>query len=349
MNNLMTQSWVIDKNTGFTRLATAQDLEQGRRDAFGAPGGPPAADDEEGEEEKGPGMDLTEFDTKVAEVRKDMESIATAISSLASLHQEAKAAVRSASVVALHKRMDDDVGTISRLAKAIRQKIESLQEDNVANRKYPRCGAGSATDRHRTSVTMTLGKKLKDLMGEFMDLRNRMAEDHRSTVERRVYIVTGEQLPSEDVDRIIETGQSENFLQAAVSAQGQTAAMKDVVAEIQERHNAVQDITQQLQELHQMFLDMATMVEAQGEMLDSIESHVGEAVEQTSTAKQQLQTAVVIQQNTRKWYIIGGVAVLWRGGTGEEGLEKGEGGFGARRERDDDGAAEVYLGEGVVL
>ncbi|GJP49437.1 hypothetical protein CLOM_g8644 [Closterium sp. NIES-68] len=311
MNNLMTQSWVIDKNTGFTRLATAADIEQGRMAGLGGPAGaaPPAADEEE-EEEKGPGMDLTEFDAKVAEVRKDMESIATAISSLASLHQEAKAAVRSASVVALHKRMDDDVGTISRLAKAIRQRIEGIQEENEANRKYPRCGAGSATDRHRTSVTMTLGKKLKDLMGEFMDLRNRMAEDHRSTVERRVYIVTGEKLPDEDVDRIIETGQSENFIQAAISAQGQSAAMEDVVAEIQERHNAVMDITQQLQELHQMFLDMATMVEAQGEMLDSIESHVGEAVEQTSTAKQQLQTAVVIQQNTRKWYIIGGVAFL---------------------------------------
>eukprot|EP00475_Leptophrys_vorax_P020605 TRINITY_DN28223_c0_g3_i1.p2 TRINITY_DN28223_c0_g3~~TRINITY_DN28223_c0_g3_i1.p2 ORF type:complete len:244 (-),score=15.77 TRINITY_DN28223_c0_g3_i1:609-1295(-) len=208
--------------------------------------------------------------------------------------------------------MDGDVSTISRLGKAIRHKIDALQRDNEANRKYPRCGAGSATDRHRTTVTATLGKKLKDMMGEFMELRTRMGDDHRTTVERRVFIVTGEKVSDADVDRILETGQSEAILQAAVSAQGQgqsAAAVRDAVLEIEERHSAVMDITRQLQELQQMFLDMATMVEAQGEMLDSIETHVGAAVEQVSSGAKQLAVAEETQRNTRKWYIIGGVVV----------------------------------------
>ena len=46
----------------------------------------------------------------------------------------------------------------------------------------------------------------------------------------------------------------------------------DTVQEIQERHSAVKDLERQLLGLHQIFLDMAVLVEAQGEMLDNIES-----------------------------------------------------------------------------
>lgn len=48
----------------------------------------------------------------------------------------------------------------------------------------------------------------------------------------------------------------------------------DTVAEIQERHDAVRDIEKKLLELHQIFLDMAVLVEAQGDLLDNIETQV---------------------------------------------------------------------------
>jgi len=48
----------------------------------------------------------------------------------------------------------------------------------------------------------------------------------------------------------------------------------DTVAEINERHTAVKDLERQLLGLHQIFLDMAVLVEAQGDMLDNIESQV---------------------------------------------------------------------------
>jgi t-SNARE complex subunit (syntaxin) len=53
---------------------------------------------------------------------------------------------------------------------------------------------------------------------------------------------------------------------------GLRAQVLDTVAEIQERHIAVKDLERQLLGLHQIFLDMAVLVEAQGEMLDNIET-----------------------------------------------------------------------------
>jgi hypothetical protein len=46
----------------------------------------------------------------------------------------------------------------------------------------------------------------------------------------------------------------------------------DTLVEIQERHAAVRELEKSLLDLHQIFLDMAVLVEAQGDMLDNIES-----------------------------------------------------------------------------
>lgn len=51
-----------------------------------------------------------------------------------------------------------------------------------------------------------LKKKLKDLMAEFSELRARIHDENRQVVERRVYAVTGQHLPEDDIDRMIETG-----------------------------------------------------------------------------------------------------------------------------------------------
>lgn len=51
-----------------------------------------------------------------------------------------------------------------------------------------------------------LKKKLKDLMGDFAELRARIHAENRQVVQRRVYTVTGQQVPEEDIDRMIETG-----------------------------------------------------------------------------------------------------------------------------------------------
>ncbi|KAJ0970024.1 hypothetical protein J5N97_022901 [Dioscorea zingiberensis] len=50
------------------------------------------------------------------------------------------------------------------------------------------------------------------------------------------------------------------------------AEVMDTLKEIQERHDTVKEIEKKLLHLHQVFMDMAVLVEAQGEMLDNIET-----------------------------------------------------------------------------
>lgn len=44
------------------------------------------------------------------------------------------------------------------------------------------CGPGSSSERTRTAITAALRKKLRDLMGEFQQLRQRLQDEYRCAV-----------------------------------------------------------------------------------------------------------------------------------------------------------------------
>jgi len=121
--------------------------------------------------------------------------------------------------------------------------------------------------------------------------------------------VTGQHADDDTIENIIETGNSETFLQKAIREQGRGQVL-ETIKEIQERHDAVKDIEKNLIELHQIFMDMATLVEAQGEQLNDIEQHVNRATSYVARGTTQLKVAKDHQRNTRKWMCIGIALVI---------------------------------------
>ncbi|KAL0817971.1 hypothetical protein Bca101_074415 [Brassica carinata] len=124
-----------------------------------------------------------------------------------------------------------------------------------------------------------------------------------------------EELDREMVDRLIETGYSEQIFQKAIMEQGRgqvgnmtyvcnKATIMDTLAEIQERHDAVRGLEKKLLDLQQVFLDMAVLVDAQGEMLDNIENMVSSAVDHVQSGNNQLTKALKKQKSSRKWMCI---------------------------------------------
>ncbi|KAH0732982.1 hypothetical protein KY289_004170 [Solanum tuberosum] len=210
---------------------------------------------------------------------------------------------------AIKQRMEKDVDEVSKVARFIKLKIEELDKENLSNRSKPGCGKGSAVDRSRTATTVSLKKKFKDKMSEFQTLRENIHKEYREVVERRVYTVTGNRADEETIDRLIETGDSEQIFQKAIREQGRGQIM-DTLAEIQERHDAVRELERKLLELQQIFLDMAVLVDAQGDMLDNIESQVSAAVDHVQSGNTALQKAKSLQRNSRKWMCIAIIILL---------------------------------------
>lgn len=254
-------------------------------------------------------LGMEDFFKQVKEIEKLMEKLNKQLQKLQDAHEESKSVTKASAMKAIKQRMEKDVDEVGKIARNIKQKLESLDADNVANRKKPGCEKGTGVDRSRMTMTTTLKKKLKDRMSDFQTLRQMIQEEYREVVERRVFTVTGTKADEETIDRLIETGDSEQIFQKAIQEQGRGRIM-DTLAEIQERHDAVRDIEKKLLDLHQIFLDMAVLVESQGDMLDNIETQVSNAVDHVQSGTVALQKAKTLQRNSRKWMCIAIIILL---------------------------------------
>ncbi|ERN13593.1 hypothetical protein AMTRI_Chr06g177720 [Amborella trichopoda] len=271
--------------------------------------GGPGTEMRRGPHRDGATVNLDQFFSDVEALKDELRAIESLHSHLKEAHEESKTLHERASVRALRTRMDSDVSQAVRRAKLVKVRLEALDRANAAHRVQPGCGPGSSTDRTRTSVVSGLRKKLRDLMEEFQSLRNTIQGEYRETIERRYFTVTGEKPDEAMLDRLVSTGEGENFMRRALQ-EGGRGQILDVISEIQERRDAVKELEKSLVELHQVFMDMSVLVNAQGEQLDNIESHVERANSYVRGGTQQLETARKHQKSTRKWTCIGIVVLL---------------------------------------
>ncbi|KAK7315577.1 hypothetical protein VNO77_34133 [Canavalia gladiata] len=248
-------------------------------------------------------LSLESFFKKVQELDKQYAKLDKLLKSLQDFHEESKSVTKAPAMKAIKQKMEKDVDEVKKTAHYLKTKIEELDKENLTNRQKPGCGKGSGVDRSRTATTLSLKKKLKDKMAEFQTLREAIHQEYREVVERRVFTVTGTRADEETIDRLIETGDSEQIFQKAIREQGRGQIL-DTLAEIQERHEAVRDVERKLLDLQQIFMDIAVLVDAQGDMLDNIESQVSSAVDHVQQGNNALHKAKKLQKNSRKWMCI---------------------------------------------
>ncbi|CAK9169470.1 unnamed protein product [Ilex paraguariensis] len=253
MNDLLTDSFVSDAKEHPSR---GPDIEMGTR--------VPRSNSDLG---------MEAFNKQIQEVEKHVDKLFELLKKLKDANEESKSVTKASDMKAIRRRMEKDVDEVGKIARNVKAKLEGINKDNLANRQKPGCGKGTGVDRSRTNMTNALTKKFKDLMTEFQTLRQQIDDEYREVVERRVITVTGTRPDEETINHLIETGNSEQIFQKAIQETGRGQVL-NTLEEIQERHDAVKEIEKKLLDLHQIYLDMAVLVEAQGDLLDNIESQV---------------------------------------------------------------------------
>ncbi|XP_071701611.1 syntaxin-112-like [Rutidosis leptorrhynchoides] len=201
---------------------------------------------------------LTKFFQEVDSIKSTMEEITQLFFDLQTLNEETKSAHSAKIIRGLRDQMESDMVSVIRKANDVRARLKSLESDTTHK-------DNTAVGRTYASVTNGLKVKLKEMMTDFQDLRNKIVSDHKEYLKRRYYNETGE-YPDEEMIETMVSGNGKLF-----------EGKQDLAMETKERNEAVMDIKRSLQKLHQVFLDMAVLVETQGEKLDDIEDNVANA------------------------------------------------------------------------
>uniref|UniRef100_A0A453K1K9 Syntaxin N-terminal domain-containing protein n=1 Tax=Aegilops tauschii subsp. strangulata TaxID=200361 RepID=A0A453K1K9_AEGTS len=181
-----------------------------------------------------------------------LETLTKLLKDLQNSNEESKIVTKASAMKDIKRRMEKDVNEVTKVARLTKSKLQQLNKENLANREKPVFHKGSSVDRSRTSVTITLTMRLRERISEFQTLREAIQTEYREVVERRVFTVTGERADEETIDKLIETGDSEQIFQRAIQEQGRGRVL-DTLQEIQERHDTVKEIETKLLELQQDF------------------------------------------------------------------------------------------------
>ncbi len=133
--------------------------------------------------------DLSRFFAEIEKIKVQMDNIRELLVKLQEANEESKGVHRAQAMKALRERMDADIAQVTKIARLIKGELEELDRGNAASRRVKGCEEGTPTDRTRTTITNNQRKKLKDLMGEFQALRERMMGEYKETIERRFAVI----------------------------------------------------------------------------------------------------------------------------------------------------------------
>ncbi|RDX88743.1 Syntaxin-121, partial [Mucuna pruriens] len=263
------------------------------------------------------GVNLNKFFDDVEAIKENLNEVERLKQNLKRSNEESKTLHRANAVKDLRSTMEADVVLAVKKVKLIKLQLEALERSNADDRSLLGCGPGSSSDRTRISVVAGLKKNLKDSLDGFNELRHKINSEHRDTVQRRYFTVTGQNPDDKIVDLLISTvcemglgaGESERFLQKAIEEQGRSR-IEETIKEIKERHDGLKELEKNLKELHEVFLDMAVLMQSQGEQLNNIESHMARANSFVRHGTEQLQSARKKQKNSRKWICYAAILLL---------------------------------------
>ncbi|XP_028331890.1 syntaxin-4 isoform X2 [Gouania willdenowi] len=193
---------------------------------------------------------------------------------------------------------------IKTLATHIQRKLKSIEpKKSDEDGKYV-----SINIRMQRTQHGVLSRELVELMGYCNTIQSQYRDRNVERIQRQLKI-TGTNVSDEELDQMLESGQTDVFTQNILT---DAKATQQALNEIESRHDEILKLEKSIRDLHDMFQYLAMEVEAQGEMVNRIESNIMQSSNYVEKAKKNTEMAVTYQQKARKkkmWIMIC-VAVL---------------------------------------
>uniref|UniRef100_A0A1A7YA58 Syntaxin 4 n=1 Tax=Iconisemion striatum TaxID=60296 RepID=A0A1A7YA58_9TELE len=230
------------------------------------------------------------FFKKVQEIHEGLQSLKKMVSDLENKQKTVLGiALPEESMKKELQTLRDEIKT---LASQIQKKLKNIEpKKGEDDGKYVSINLRMQRTQHGV-----LSREFVELMGRCNTIQAQYRDRNVERIQRQLKI-TGNNVTDEELDMMLESGQTDVFTQNILS---DAQATKQALNEIESRHDEILKLEKSITELHQMFQYLAMEVEAQGEMVDRIETNIKQASDYVEKAKDNVAKAVTYQQKARK-------------------------------------------------
>lgn len=181
---------------------------------------------------------------------------------------------------------------IKTMAGQIQRKLKSIEpKKGEDDGKYI-----SINTRMQRTQHGVLSKEFVELMGHCNTVQAHYRDRNVERIQRQLRI-TGNNVTDEELDAMLEKGQTDVFTQNILS---DAQATRQALNEIESRHDEILKLERSIRDLHDMFQYLAMEVEAQGEMVNRIETNIKQSTNYVEKAKDNTAKAVTYQSKARK-------------------------------------------------
>lgn len=244
-----------------------------------------------------PGASSAKEDKENEAFLKKMQDIHEGLNSLKRMVSELENKQKTVLGVALpEESMKKELQTlrdeIKTLATKIQRQLKSIEpKKGEDDGKYI-----SITVRMQRTQHGVLSKEFVELMGYCNTIQAQYRDRNVERIQRQLKI-TGSNVTDEELDTMLESGQTDVFTQNILI---DAKATKQALNEIESRHDEILKLERSIRDLHDMFQYLAMEVEAQGEMVNRIENNIIQSSNYIEKAKEDTKKAVSHQQKARK-------------------------------------------------
>ncbi|XP_023801254.1 syntaxin-4-like, partial [Cyanistes caeruleus] len=142
-----------------------------------------------------------------------------------------------------------------------------------------------------------LAQQFWGVTGRLQAAQARYRQRSLDRIRRQLHIAGSPPLSEEELELMLESGQSEIFVSNVL---GSARAARAALDEVGERHRELQRLERGLRELGELFQLLGGTVEAQGELIDRIERHVQDSGARLEKGRGHLRQAGRSQRGARK-------------------------------------------------
>ncbi|KAF3704104.1 Syntaxin-4 [Channa argus] len=234
--------------------------------------------------------DNESFFQKVHEIHEGLEKLKRMVSELENKQKTVLGVALPEE--SMKKELQANREEIKTLANQIQRKLKSIEpKKGEDDGKYINLNTRMQRTQHGV-----LSREFVEVMGHCNTIQAQYRDRNVERIQRQLKI-TGTNVTDEELDAMLESGQTDVFTQnILIDAQ----ATKQALNEIESRHDEILKLERSIRDLHEMFQYLAMEVEAQGEMVNQIEHNIKQSCDYVEKAKDNTAKAVTYQRKACK-------------------------------------------------